>query len=456
MAVALMLMGAAVSIPKGCDHAYAPSSAPSGAAKHVSTLQPVADGPNRVRNPSARLWAKMLGTAAAVQTALILAVMQFFRQRRSRASAGEREDQVWIPALPSNMALFRWSADTDEIWGTPSFREIVGLAEQAPLTRMSVRERVYPADRDSFDDLFMAAQDDEFRMREFRIQTSSGGTRWLAAKVRASLGSTQMVQSATGVMTDVTDQKHAESRYQQQRLQLAHLTRVAILGQLSGALAHELTQPLTSILSNAQAAQRFLSAREVDLTEVRSILDDIITDDMRAGDVIRRLRALLKRGETQFRAMNVSRLLHDVLTLLHGDLAVRQIEVSTDIEDNLPDVLADPVQVQQVLLNVLMNAAEAMMSNAPEERRINVSAQVENGNVHFAVEDRGTGMAPEQLESVFDAFYTTKSNGLGLGLAICRSIVNAHGGRLWATNNKTKGATFHFTLPTAQPVRHQA
>jgi signal transduction histidine kinase len=428
-----------------------------GASVLTSTRSAAATAAVPVARPGGSRSLVLIGALSLMQCVLIGAlVSQHVRRRRPQPSLQEQEDQLWIPALPSNMALWRWCAQSDEIWGTPSLREIVDLPEPAPVTRMNIREHVYPADRETFDDLFTLGWDGEFRTREFRIQSASGQTRWLSAKARRRQDATASVYFATGVMTDITEQKQAESRYQQQRLQLAHLTRVAILGQLSGALAHELTQPLTSILSNAQAAQRFLSARDVDLTEVRTILADIITDDVRAGDVIRRLRALLKRGETQFRAVDVSRLLQDVLMLLHGDLTTRQVEVTTLIEEDLPQVQADRVQVQQVMLNLLMNASEAMMSNAPEERRISISASLQESGVHFAVMDCGTGMTSEQLESVFDAFYTTKSNGLGLGLAICRSIVTAHGGRLWATNNKKRGATFHFTLPLAQVVRSPA
>lgn len=242
-----------------------------------------------------------------------------------------------------------------------------------------------------------------------------------------------------------SERKRAEAQWQRQ--QLTHLTRVAILGQLSGALAHELNQPLTSILSNAQAAQRFLGGDRVDLHEVREILEDIINDDKRAGEVIRRLHALLKRGETRMQSIDVPALIHEVLTLAHSDLVVRQVQVDTRLAPDSPDVLGDRVQIQQVLLNLLLNAVEAMHDNDPQDRRVAIRAAPDGRAMHIAVEDCGAGIADGELESVFDAFFTTKSDGLGLGLAICRSIVVAHGGRLWATRNATRGATFHFTLP---------
>jgi two-component system, LuxR family, sensor kinase FixL len=245
----------------------------------------------------------------------------------------------------------------------------------------------------------------------------------------------------------VLQRRHRQRAEDKQRLQLAHLTRVAILGQLSGALAHELTQPLTAILSNAQAAQRFLSSDHVDLQGIRNILEDIVSDDKRAGDVIRRVRALLKRGETQLQRLDLPQVIRDVLVVAHTDLVVRQVEVSCRFAPALPAVQGDRVQIQQVLLNLLLNAAEAMIANGPHDRQIGISVAPEAAAVHVSIADCGTGIVPAQLENVFDPFFTTKSTGLGLGLAICRSIASAHGGRLWATNNTGRGSTFHFTLP---------
>jgi len=242
------------------------------------------------------------------------------------------------------------------------------------------------------------------------------------------------------------ERRIAEAEVQHQRLQLAHLTRVAILGQLSGALAHELTQPLTSILSNAQAAQRFLAAEPVNLDEVREILKDIVNDDKRAGEVIRRLRDLLRRGETQLQQLDVAQIIRDALTVAHSDLAVRQVDVSLRLPPGLPPVRGDRVQLQQILLNLLLNASEAMAKNAPGDRHIEISAVRETRAVRISVRDNGTGIEADDIERIFDAFYTTKSDGLGLGLAICRSIIAAHGGRLWATHNADRGSTFHFTL----------
>jgi PAS domain S-box-containing protein len=249
------------------------------------------------------------------------------------------------------------------------------------------------------------------------------------------------------IIRDITDQLRAESEAKEQREQLAHLTRVSILGELSGALAHELNQPLTAILSNAQAAQRFLSQNPIDLKEVREILDDVISEDVRAGKVIQRLRALLRKGEAQFLPVDLNELTQEVLGLAHSELVKNHITVSTQFNPGLPQVSGDRVQLQQVLLNLIVNASDAMISTEPSERSLIVCSEPNEGEkVHLSISDLGTGILGDP-NRVFEPFFTTKQHGLGLGLAICRSIVRSHGGNLWGQNNPDRGATFHIALP---------
>jgi signal transduction histidine kinase len=242
-----------------------------------------------------------------------------------------------------------------------------------------------------------------------------------------------------------------EREASEQRRQLTHLSRVAMLSDLSGGIAHELNQPLTAILSNAQAAQAFLANKTADPEMLSEILHDIILADRRAGDVIDRLRALFKRGETSFERLDPNRLVTDVLSLAQGDLATRHIEVVLKLAARPPEVRGDRVQLQQVLLNLIVNAAEAMSSPAPMARVLSISTLATAGGVHFRVVDRGAGFkaAPEVI---FQPFYTTKPQGLGLGLSISKSIVIAHGGRLTASNRRTGGgAAFLITLPSLPP-----
>jgi two-component system sensor kinase FixL len=252
-------------------------------------------------------------------------------------------------------------------------------------------------------------------------------------------------------MRDMTAQRSAELEAREQRQQLTHLTRVATVGELSGALAHELNQPLTAILSNAQAAQRFLARDPVDLTEIREILGDIVEADKRAGLVIRRLRTMLKKGEVQFAPLDLNEVLADVLDLAHGDLVTRNVTVATRFNLGAPLVSGDRVELQQLFLNLVSNACEAMGGLDLVRRELVISTSYEwDGTVQAAVTDRGRGIPPERMGRLFEPFYTTKEQGLGLGLAICRTIATAHGGRIWGENSAEGGATFTVSLPTQQ------
>jgi PAS domain S-box-containing protein len=253
---------------------------------------------------------------------------------------------------------------------------------------------------------------------------------------------------------DVTARKRAETEAEEQRQELAHLSRVASLGELSGALAHELNQPLAAILANTRAAQRILMRGSPDLAEVRTILEDIALDDRRAGEVIGRLRALLKKGQARLSEVDLNELVAEVRTLLHSDLIRRRVATETELAPSLPPVLGDRVQLQQVLLNLVANACDAMAGTAAHQRVVTIATSLTaEGWVQLSVRDGGDGIPEERLDQIFDAFFTTKEQGLGLGLAICRSIATAHGGRLSAANHPSGGATFHLVLNPAYPKR---
>jgi two-component system, LuxR family, sensor kinase FixL len=251
-----------------------------------------------------------------------------------------------------------------------------------------------------------------------------------------------------GASTDITRRKETELELQEQRAELAHVARVSMMGELAASLAHELNQPLTAILSNAQAALRFMSSKPADLEEVREILQDIVNDNSRAGEVIRRMRALAKKEELEFATLDIASLIRDVMALVHSDAILQNIRISLELEENLPLVRGDRVQLQQVVLNIMLNAFDAMKECLPSERKVKLQARA-NGeeSIKVAVTDRGTGLKGDNLEKIFQPFYTSKRDGLGMGLSICRSIIEAHGGHLWAKNNNSTGATFYFTIP---------
>ncbi len=274
---------------------------------------------------------------------------------------------------------------------------------------------------------------------------------------RAAQLARKLKASQAALRKSEQDMEVAALEAARQRQELTHLARVTSLGELSSSLAHELTHPLTAILSNAQAAQRFLADDDVDLNELREILSDIVAEDQRAGEVIHRLRLLLKKGEPQEHCddVDVNEVAREVLKLMRNDLINQNVTVNTDLARNLPAIRGDRVQLQQVVLNLLLNACEAMTDSDSSERQLLIASKLENGAVRMSVTDRGGGIPEEKLEQVFERFFTTKKEGMGLGLSICRSIINEHEGKIWATKNADCGATFHFSLPINH-VRNEA
>ena len=249
------------------------------------------------------------------------------------------------------------------------------------------------------------------------------------------------------VFANTLSRRRSEMEGQRLRQDLAHVGRVSTMGELTASLAHELNQPLTAILSNAQAAQRILASDKGDLGEIREILGDIVEDDKRAGEVIHRLRGFLKKSNTELAALDIGELVSQVARLVSSDAIIRNVAIRLDLAPELPPVCGDRVQLQQVILNLLMNGLDAMRESGEGERALVLRTVDGPESVVVAVEDSGVGIDEADLDHVFHAFYTTKPDGLGMGLAIARSIVEAHGGHLEARNNPGCGATFSFTLP---------
>jgi C4-dicarboxylate-specific signal transduction histidine kinase len=252
------------------------------------------------------------------------------------------------------------------------------------------------------------------------------------------------------LMAQARRRRLAERDAEQQRQQLTHLTRVGVLGELSGALAHELNQPLSAILSNAQAARLMLEQEPVNLSEISDILDDIVQDDSRAGGVIDRLRSLMKKGDASFQPLDLNSVVREVLDLAYSDLIGRNVAVNMDFSRYLPAVRGDKVQLQQLLLNLVMNACDAMDSVERSNKVLTLSTSRDgNGAARVSIVDRGPGVSPTLASRVFEPFFTTKQHGLGLGLSICRTIVVAHNGSLEISNTAGGGATFSVTLPSS-------
>jgi PAS domain S-box-containing protein len=284
---------------------------------------------------------------------------------------------------------------------------------------------------------------------EYRMVAADGRTVWIhdLVNVIADDGAPTLLR---GFMIDVTARRQAEEESRNLREQLVRVGRVTAMGELAASIAHEINQPLCAIVSNAQGLQRMFAGVRFDPGEVREALQDITEDGRRASAVIARIRSFLQKAPVPHAPVDVNDLVREVSALMRGELARRGVTLKLELADGLPPVLGDRVQLQQVILNLMSNAADAMDRVAREFRELVISSTGDGaGKVTLAVKDAGVGLDPGNAPHIFDAFFTTRPGGIGLGLAICKSIVEAHGGRIWASPNADWGATFQFTLPAA-------
>jgi C4-dicarboxylate-specific signal transduction histidine kinase len=250
---------------------------------------------------------------------------------------------------------------------------------------------------------------------------------------------------------DLTERKRAEEARRELESELAHMNRLGIMGELAGSLAHEIAQPIGSACNNARAALNFLDQQPPDLGEVREALRCAVGDAERAGDIIDRIRDQVKKAPPQKLYFDLNETISETLVLARSAIAKNGVSVQTHLADDLVPVHGDRVQLQQVVLNLIQNAVEAMGSVEEGKRELSIRTEQDRARgVFVAVRDSGPGIDPAHLERVFQAFYTTKSGGVGMGLAICQSIIDAHGGRLWVDANEPRGAIFQFTLPTPE------
>jgi two-component system, LuxR family, sensor kinase FixL len=385
----------------------------------------------------------------------LLHAAQLARQlQASETELRETQERMELAANAAELGMWMWDIVRDEVWITDKGRALLGFAPLEKIDFNRFRNRLHPEDRESV----LQAVEKSLRTgaeyeSEYRAVLPDGQVRWIAGRGQVEFNGDGQPVRMRGVAVDITKRKQAEEQTAHQRNEIAHLSRVTTLGELSGSIAHELSLPLSAILSNAQAAQRVLAHGGADLAEVREILNDIVSEDKRAGEVIQRLRQWLKKGEVQQHSLRINEVVEDVLKLIHDDLINQHVTIDVELGRNLPLVTGDPVQLQQVLLNLVVNACDAMTNcDAPERRLlIRTGTETRNGNgncaVLVSVTDRGGSIPEEKMEQIFEPFFTTKAKGMGLGLSVCHTIIAAHRGKLWATNNADCGATFHFSLP---------
>jgi PAS domain S-box-containing protein len=348
----------------------------------------------------------------------------------------------------SHTGSWSWNTSTGaQIWSEETFR-IFGYGPEVRPTLQIVLERVHPDDVTLVQRQIERASSEAKRFDfEHRLLMPDGAVKHVHVVVHAIRDEAGQLDF-TGTVMDVTAAKRAEEELRTAQAELANVTRLTTLGELAASIAHEVNQPLTAVVSNAEACRRWLNRSTPDLGEARSALESIIKNGHRAGEVTRRIRALSSRTETPKAPLDVNDVVDEAVALVHHDLAGNRVSMRTDLADALPPIEGDRIQLQQVIVNLVTNGIEAMQSISTRPRVLVIRTQQDEArNVVVAVTDCGVGIAADHADKLFDAFFTTKSTGMGMGLSICRSIIDAHAGRLSASRNAGPGATFQFTLP---------
>jgi PAS domain S-box-containing protein len=347
----------------------------------------------------------------------------------------------------SRTGTFSWKLATGDIfWSKEGCRMMeVGSTAEPPIDVLF--QRVHK------DDLALVQGELERVRRgeaeydyEFRWLTQAGSTRHLhvrAHRVRSESGDDEIV----GALTDVSETRQAQEALHTAQTALAHAARVATLGEMSASIAHEVNQPLAGIVTNGEAALRWLDRREPDLGEARSAIERMVRDGKRASQVVDHLRALVRKAPVQSTRLDLNEVIAEGVALIQREIHDRRAALQLDLASGLPAVVADRVELQQVVINLVVNGVQAMEAATDRPRDLVVRSFAQAGEVVVSVRDAGIGIDPSNINRLFNAFFTTKAQGMGMGLSICRSIIEFHGGRIWASNNAGPGMTFQFALP---------
>jgi PAS domain S-box-containing protein len=370
-------------------------------------------------------------------------------ERKQAEDALRRSDAYLTEAQKLSLTgSFGWKVSSGELfWSEESFR-IFGYDRTAKPSLELVIQRTHPADVARVRQLIdLAAREGRDWELEHRLLMPDGAVKSVNVVARAVRDASGDVEFL-GAIRDVSAAKQAEQELRQAQAELAHVTRVTTLGELTASIAHEINQPIAAVATSAAAGLSWLKAEPPNLDEVRATLDYIARDAQRAGDVMHRIRALARKAPLRMARFDVNEVVLDVIALTRNELVRHGVSLQTRLATGLPLIEGDRIQLQQVILNLILNAVEAMSGIDHGAREVRISTGKEASNaVLVTVWDFGPGLDPQNVDQLFKAFYTTKPAGLGMGLAICRSIIQAHGGRLWATANEPRGAVFQFTLP---------
>jgi PAS domain S-box-containing protein len=373
-------------------------------------------------------------------------------RQRQQEILREREARISLAAESADVAFWVLDPEQNSAWMSEKGRLMYGFDSKLPLTCESILSRIHPDEREAVKSAYHRACDLYGTFdSEHRLLLPYGKTRWVIMRGRCLKDEHGNLLEIIGVTLDVSAQKQADLQLQLQRDEMAHRNRVSVMGEMTASFAHELNQPLTAIANNASAARRFLERGNIDPVLLQQLLQDMIADSHRAGEVIRGIRSLVRKDTSVRNLLNLNSVITDTVRLVSSDVLNRESVVTTELDPQLPRVNAALVQMQQVLLNLIINALDAVAELPPSERRIVISTRSGKTDlVEVSVRDFGEGLPKDRPEKVFDHFYSTKQQGMGMGLPIVRSIVEAHGGTITAENAPDRGACIVVRLPAAR------
>jgi PAS domain S-box-containing protein len=397
------------------------------------------------------------GVFALLVACLLALSFQVLKRRRAEATLAATEERMKFTAAATDTGLWQYDVSSGQFWATEHCRSMFGLKADSPLALGAFLGAVHPDDRAMAIDAVRGVTHPggAAGRNEYRIVHPSGQLRWYHATASTEFDKNGKPVRVSGVFRDVTARKKAEHEAEQledalraAQRELARVSRQTTVGAMAASIAHEINQPLSALVTNGSVGLLLLAKPDFDRSELCDVLKRIIEDGHRASHIIASIRAMFRKDHREKSAVSVNDLVGDVLALVHGELASQRLSLRVDLRPDLPSVMADRVQLQQVLLNLIMNAVEAMSSVSNGKRSLLIKSDLRgSSDVVIMVEDSGPGIDPSHMDRIFDAFFTTKAHGMGLGLSICRSIVESHGGRLWASNRIPHGSVFHVQLP---------